>query len=329
MPSSISTQKLSAKLKTPPKQLQRITLTNDNLMQVTLCNFGARILSIKVPNKANRLIETTLNYDTDNDIQNDQCYMGATCGRVSNRIKDAKFTHEGTLYALIANEGSNILHGGDKGFSNRLWSITRPPVSGKNNSVTFQLQSPNGDQGFPGNLTAAVTYTLSNRNILSIDYKASCDTLCPISMCNHAYFHLGEKSINDLELQVNANNYTPIDEHNIPTGEFAATQNAFDFSHPQSLSTKLAIRDFDECFLVNNSHNARLISRENGLILDIHSDQLGLQVYTGNYLPIKHRAIALEAQGLIDAVNQANFQEEWVGPDHDYRKTIRYEFTSF
>lgn len=309
--------------------LQRVTLTNDNLMQVTLCDFGARILSIKVPDKANRLIETTLNYDTDKDITDDKSYMGATCGRVSNRIKNATFTHKNTLFSLNANEGSNMLHGGDKGFSNRLWSITPTPACGEKNSVTFKLQSPDGEQGFPGNLTALVTYTLSNKNVLSISYKAQCDTLCPINMCNHAYFHLGEKSIHKLKLQVNADTYTPIDEHNIPTGELAATQSAFDFSHPQTLSKKLATRDFDECFLVKNSHNARLISSENGLLLDIHSDQLGLQVYTGNYLPIKHRAIALEAQGLIDAVNQANFKEEWVGPEHDYRKTIRYEFTSF
>jgi aldose 1-epimerase len=309
--------------------LKRITLTNANLMQVTLCDFGARILSIKVPNKSKELVETTLNYYTDKEILNDESYMGATCGRVSNRIAGAKYEHKGHTYSLSNNEGANTLHGGEKGFSDQRWSMSDVQLSGENQTLTFTLISPNGDQGFPGKLTALVTYTLNNQNVLSIEYAATCEAMCPINMCNHTYFHLGENSIHGLKLQVNATSYTPIDKANIPTGEVAPAEQAFDFTQAKTLSEKLAMRDFDECFIVNDSHNARLTSSKTAIQLDIHSDQVALQVYTGNYLPIKHSAIALEAQGLINAVNQANFQEEWVGPGHDYKKTIRYVFTSF
>ena len=309
--------------------IKRITLTNDNLMQVTLCNFGARILSIKVPNKANRLFETTLNHTTDEDIKSDTAYMGATCGRVSNRIAGAKYAHNNKDVQLKANEGQNMLHGGANSFSHRFWSMASSDENAGTSSVTFTLFSPANDQGFPGNLTASVTYTLTNQNALIIDFAASCDADCPINMCNHTYFTLGEKSIHELVLQVFAEQYLPVDKNSIPTGSFADTRGSdFDFTEPQTLKDKINIRDFDECFVMNKAHNARLISKQNALALDIYSDQAGMQVYTGNFLPTKYQGIALEAQGLIDAVNQASFETDWVGPDNNYAKTIKYHFSA-
>ena len=321
---------LDSQLDQQSPKIERVTLTNNNLMQVTLCNFGARILSIKVPNQSNRLFETTLNHPTNEEIQTDTAYMGATCGRVSNRISGASYSHNNKDILLHANEGPNMLHGGSTSFSHRYWSMTSQGEGADISSVSFTLFSAAGDQGFPGNLTVSVTYTLNEQNTLTIDYAASCDADCPINMCNHTYFTLGEKSIHDLKLQVFAEQYLPVDSNSIPTGHFAKTRTTdFDFTVPQLLKDKLHNRDFDECFVMHQPHNARLISQKNRLILDIYSDQAGMQVYTGNFLPIKYQAIALEAQGLVDAVNQADFDADWVGPDKEYTKTIKYHFSTF
>jgi len=285
--------------------IERITLVNHNDLQVVIANYGARILSIKYRNGSGQWIETTQNFSTDEEILNDDFYMGATCGRVSNRISNASYSHEGVNYVLAANDGGNTLHGGPRGFSHCMWSLGPVITDAHSQSLTLSCLSKDGDQGFPGNLTANVTYKLTHDNQLLIEYFASSDKVGPINMCNHAYFTLGESSINNLTLSVNANKLLALNSNNIPTGEILTT---------------------------NNTHHGEaalactLASHANGITLSIYSNQTALQVYTGNYLPLKHSAIALEAQGLVDAVNQASFETDWVGPNQDYRKVVRYQF---
>jgi len=313
--------------------IERITLVNHNDLQVVIANYGARILSIKYRNGSGQWIETTQNFSTDEEILNDDFYMGATCGRVSNRISNASYSHEGVNYVLAANDGGNTLHGGPRGFSHCMWSLGPVITDAHSQSLTLSCLSKDGDQGFPGNLTANVTYKLTHDNQLLIEYFASSDKVGPINMCNHAYFTLGESSINNLTLSVNANKLLALNSNNIPTGEILTTNNTHFCKAPKSVSETLKHRDADDCYIIEQKPNhgeaalaCTLASHANGITLSIYSNQTALQVYTGNYLPLKHSAIALEAQGLVDAVNQASFETDWVGPNQDYRKVVRYQF---
>lgn len=306
------------------QSIQRISLTNKNDMQVTLCNYGARVLSIKVPKLNGELVETTLNHISDEEIVHDQAYMGATCGRVANRISNAKFMCNGNWVELEANENNNLLHGGIDSFSHRYWDIQQST----NNTVNFVLESPHGDQGFPGNMTVSTRYTLDDNNSLLIEYEAKCDALCPINLCNHTYFTMGESDIKALELQVNAAKYIPVNEESIPLGTVSPVSPALDFRKPQKLNDKLKLRDFDDCYIVDSKHCVTLSSHANQLALQIESNQLGMQVYTGNALDKKYSAIALEAQGLIDAVNHGALSTDWVSPDAPYSKFVKYQFLS-
>jgi aldose 1-epimerase len=306
------------------QSLQHISLTNTNNMQVTLCNYGARVLSIKVPNKNGKLVETTLNHTNDEDIVSDQAYMGATCGRVANRISGAKFMCDGAWVKLEANENNNLLHGGIDSFSHRYWDIQQ----NTGNSVKFVLESPHGDQGFPGKMRVSVNYTLNDDNALLIEYDAQCDALCPINLCNHTYFTMGESDIKSLELQVNATKYIPVNEESIPLGTISPVSPALDFRKPQTIKDKLKLRDFDDCYVVDSEQCVVLTSHVNQLALHIESNQLGMQVYTGNALSKKYAAIALEAQGLIDAVNHGALSTDWVSPDAPYSKFVKYQFLS-
>ncbi|MFT5669986.1 MAG: aldose 1-epimerase [Glaciecola sp.] len=316
--------------------IQRITLSNNQNMQVVIANYGARILSIQYKNSDNIWLETTLNEDVDSHILNDNCYMGATCGRVSNRIKGAQYFHKGKSIKLDTNEGENTLHGGAGGFSQCFWTLSPVVVTSENNqSVTLTYISPDGDQGFPGNLTAQVIYTLTHDDHLIIEYKASCDKVSPINMCNHAYFTLGEPSIHAMKLTVFADKYLPVDEKNIPTGKIFAANGMHNYMQAVTLGKRIALKDIDDCYvLVKNSTQKAsqlacvLTSNRNKISLSISTNQIAMQVYSGNYLPVKYSAIALEAQGLVDAVNQPGFATDWVGPNQNYRKVIDYYFQS-
>lgn len=300
-------------------------------MRVKLSNYGARILSIQVANKYGEHIEATLNHQTDTEIENDVFYMGATCGRISNRLSKAQFIIDNKIIKLDANEGENLLHGGQDSFSHRYWEVEDLQQNNADAQITFILLSEDGDQGFPGNLNAKVRYTLTETNQLHIDYWAKSDALCPINMCNHTYFNLGASSINKLKLTVNANHYLPVDKGNIPLGEIRFLPPELDLKHEQLLKLKLNILDLDHCYVLekNTSFAAKLSSEEQGISLIIKTDQDAIQVYSGNYLPQKHAAIALEAQGLVDAPNQAGFACDWVGPNNDYRKYVNYQFISY
>lgn len=310
------------------KKITNYILTNAQGMQVTVCNYGARILSIKVPNKTNQIIETTLNHQTDHDVINDVFYMGATCGRISNRLNGAQFNVGNKTIKLQPNEGKNLLHGGKSSFSHRYWHLEHLQQNKDDAQLIFSLLSEDGDQGFPGNLTVKVCYSLTTNNELRIDYQAKSDALCPINMCNHAYFNLGSKNIDELLLNVSAKRYLPVDEQNIPTGEISSLTAALDLNNTKPLHTKLSLIDLDHCYVLekNKEFAAVLRNEQQGVLLAIATDQVAMQVYSGNFLPIKHSAIALEAQGLVDAPNQAGFACDWVGPDNDYQKFVTYKF---
>lgn len=313
------------------KKLERVLLSNRNNMQVELVDFGARINAIRVPNNSNQLIEVTHSDQRDSDILKDAAFKGATCGRVANRIGNASFTSNSILYPLAANEGKHILHGGNGGFSQRFWQIKDHTKHFHADTVTFELVSEDLDQGFPGNVTAKVCYCLTHDNTLNIHFSAVSDKLSPMNMCNHTYFHLGEHDIQDLRLQVFAARYLEIDADSIPTGQCPDVNDLVNLQRPTKLCEFLPKRPLDHCYILNKVAPIAAILRsdKHGLQLNITSNQAGMQVYTGAHLSAPFTAIALEAQGLPDAVNHPNLECDWVSPEQPYSRYVTYQFLSY
>ncbi|MFC3123400.1 aldose epimerase family protein [Agaribacter flavus] len=309
--------------------LNKVELTNTNGMSVTLCDFGARILSIKFPLSDGTLVETTENLESDEDILNDCAYMGATCGRVANRISSAGFTLNGQRYNLDENETNKTLHGGSVGLGKRIWHVSPVIAEDTYQEVTFHIRSADGDQGFPGNMDVSCIYKLDDDNTLTQRFVATTDKDCPINLCDHTYFNLGAKHLNELSLQVLADEYIPVDENSIPLGHFAPVDEIMDFREERPFANVLSIKDYDECYRVAKPGSlvAVLKHLNTGLRLDISSDQPGIQVYTGNYLPTKHSAVALEAEGFPDAINQAAFDADIVTPAQPYHRYVKYSFS--
>jgi len=301
-------------------------LINQHNMQVEVCNYGARILSIKVANNQGELIETTQNHYNIAHILNDDAFMGATVGRVCNRISGAQFAIDGTCFKLQANEGENLLHGGEDGFDKRVWNTEG--VKANNTSIRFTLVSVDGDQGFPGELTVSVDYQLTDNNELIIKYQAITTKATPINLCNHAYFHLGERHIRDLNIQINADEYLPVNAQSIPLGSFCSvTGTKFDLQTMSDLNDKLDSDGYDHCYKIKQAVCARVESKNTRICLEVETDHLGLQFYTGNFLPNKQSALCLEAQGYPDAINHDTLEHDILRPKETYKRTVIYRFS--
>ena len=271
-------------------RLKKFTLRNEKGMQVELCDFGARILSIKVPSKDGKLLETTLNHANDEDIINDEFYMGASVGRTCNRISNSQFSLDGVEFTISNNDGVNHLHGGEVGFSKRIWHTKGTNVHG--NSLTFELHSQDGDQGYPGAVDAQVLFTLNENNELRLDFSATSTKSTPINFCNHVYFNMGEKNIYNLELRIQADAYLPVDVESIPLGYFDTVVNTqFDFNQSSVLAVRLKVDTFDNCYQAKNTKMATLTSRKHKISLEVESDQVGIQFYSGNFLPTAQSAL--------------------------------------
>ena len=323
-------------------ELEIITLTNDNGMVVEIINFGARIKSIKFPVHG-KPKEMILGYDTAKDYLTDEFYLGATCGRVCNRIAGGKFELDGHQVQLSLNDGENCLHGGVDNFSKRCWKIESETVT--DSSVTLSLTSPDGDQGFPGTLNLSVTYQLSADNELSIQYYGNTDSATPVNLTNHAYFNLGEKDCQSLYLQMMSSTLLETDSANIPTGHIisvAATD--YNFREPvsigyrqqhtedESLKTK---KGYDHCFVLDNTPFEQpkviLTSLKNQITLSVYTDQATLQLYTGYYLSgnfSSYQGVCLEAQNYTDADNNKHFPSNVLQPNQKYQRKIIYKFES-
>lgn len=306
------------------KKLSRYTLQNRLGMQVELCNFGARILTIKYPDKRGELVELTLNHKNNEGILNDDSFMGATVGRVCNRIANASFTLKDRLHKLTANEGNNTLHGGPKGFDKCFWDV----VTHTSDAIRFALISPAGDQGFPGEVTVSVEYRLNERDELHIGYMATSTEATPINLCNHAYFTMGEKIMSDCSLWINADRYLPLNHESIPIGTFDTVDNTdLDFRQLTPLKQRLHTTDYDHCYELNTSQAAELIGNNSGIRLTLSTNQVALQLYSSNHLKPKHSALCLEAQGFTNAINQPEFHPDILKPNQIYQKEVVYGFS--
>ncbi len=330
------------------KKVELITIEKDNIA-AQFSNFGARGISLSVPDKDGESRDIVLGY-TKLESYRDAAgrNSASTVGRFANRIAKGQFYIDSTLYNVTRNEGENHIHGGKDGFAVKVWNIKQVSDS----SVTMQYFSADGEEGFPGNLTVELTYTLTEDRALKIDYKASTDKATVINLTNHAYFNLNgdNSSTLDNELYIAASQYTPVSEQRIPTGEIAKVEGTpLDFSMPHPIGDSInsnhyatkSAKGYDHNFVFDSRDiselKASLYSPVSGITLELYTNQPAVQIYTSNYLNKSDNCkggvtytprcgVALEAQNFPDAPNHANFPSAVLRPDQVYTQTTIYKF---
>jgi len=326
------------------RTIRSFTLQAENGLAVELLDYGATLRSIRVPT-AHGVVETLLNYPDVQDYLRDPFFLGSTVGRYAGRIADGKFELNGELCLLDRNdrEFGHCLHGGAGGFHSRFWAVDEDPRS---NAVAFRLESPDGDQGFPGNLTVTVRYSLVNDLCLQIDYFAEADADTVINLTNHAYFNLnGEhSSVGNHQVWINSELYLPMGGDMLPTGDVANVKGSvFDFRSKAELGPRLASSapqlalvggGFDHFFMLNKAMKypaiaASLASPETGIRLKFYSSRPGVQFYTGNHLtdPFpRHSGLCLEFQNAPNAPNTVGFPSAVLTAGHLWHRQLVMEF---
>jgi aldose 1-epimerase len=321
------------------------TLTNNAGDQVGVTNYGCIVTSWHTKDKAGTQSNIVLGFDNLQSYRDKSPLYGAAVGRYANRIANARFAINGTTYNLVANNGKNHIHGGTKGFDKQVWEGAA--ATDGTASVTLTYRSPDGEEGYPGNLTATVTYTLTDSNELKIDYTAATDKATPVNLTNHSYFNLtGDVNHTVLNhvLQVHAGRYTPADEAKIPTGEIApVTGTPLDFRQPRSIGERIALitNGYDHNFVLDDTgtalkHTAMLWDSVSGRKMDVYTTEPGVQLYTGNFLdgsiktpdgkPVKkHAGLCLETQHFPDSPNNPRFPTTLLQPGTVYRSTTVYK----
>jgi aldose 1-epimerase len=324
------------------------TLQNDQL-RVRITDFGGRMVSIEAPDRNGQSDHVLLGFATVAGYRTAGSF-GTLLGRYANRIAAGSFTLDGQTYTLSRNDGNNTLHGGAEGFSKRLWDVASAeanPVP----TLTLIHVSPDGDQGFPGEVTVQATYQL-NADSLSLKFEARTTKPTIINLSAHPYFNLGGPGSGDVldgEVTIAAEAFLPTDAGQIPTGEIRSVDGTpFDFRQATRLGARLRQPDpqifiglgYDHCFVLRGDGPAvKVVDRISGRVLEIHTDQPGVQVYTGNKLSgtfaghggVIYRqsaGLAIEPQGFPDAPHHANFPSAVLRPGEIYRRYIRYRFTS-
>lgn len=320
--------------------MKRITLTNKRGMAVDILSLGARVASIRFP-VAGKPMEMTLGYQDDSQYADDSFYLGATCGRVCNRISNAQFSLDGRAYQLVKNDNDNCLHGGVNNFSHRTWQVEEASLTQQN--VRLTLCSADGDQGFPGDVKVSVNYRLTEDNQLRIEFFANTNAATPVNLTNHTYFNLGEPDARALKLQINANNYLELDDANVPTGKILSVADTdFDLNHQAPVGRREKVSEdssitsrlgFDHCFVLNNNDmtqpNAVLTSLKNKLKMTLFTDQKAIQLYTGAYLSkpfLPYQGLCLEAQNFTNAINIGHFPSCVLRENQQYRQRITLAF---
>lgn len=334
--------------------------------KATITDFGAILTSLQVPGKDGKAVDVVLGFDSLEGYAAKHPYFGATCGRVANRIAAGQFELDGKSYQLATNNEPNHLHGGLVGFDKKLWKAT-PRISEKGPAVDFEMVSPAGDEGYPGQLTAKTTYTLTPEGELWVEMSATCDAPTIVNMAHHSYWNLAghaSGTVHGHELSVTADRYLPVDAGSIPTGEFAAVAGtpfdlrperrpaavlgdaikglpaSADGKNPGGIDHNYVVRDWKPDGALRSV--AILRDPASSRSMEILTDQPGIQVYTGNYLDgsvtgkggaayTKQAAICLETQKYPDAIHHAG-QADWpsvrLDPGQTYRHTMVHRFTA-
>jgi aldose 1-epimerase len=327
-------------------------LTNNAEMKVAITNYGGRVVGLVVPDKKGRPVDVVLGFDSLEGYQKStELYYGALIGRVGNRIADGRFSIDAIEYRLPRNNGPNTLHGGLKGFQGVVWGAEQPSDS----SLVLNYFSPQGEEGFPGNLEVKVLYTLTSQNGLKVEYWAQTDALTPVNLTSHAFFNLngeGSGTINNHTLMVNAGYFTPVDSTLIPTGELRSVSNTpFDFRTPVKIGSRLDTtantqlkygKGYDHNFALNPSEKkipmaAQVEGDISGIVMSVYTNEPGLQFYGGNFMQGKNSlksgvkdefrtSFCLETQHFPDAVNQPGFPSILLDKGEEYYSVTLYEF---
>ena len=336
-------------------EVYKYTLTNANGMSVVISNFGATILNINVPDKVGELADVIGGYDDLQSYIEADGYQGAIIGRVGNRICRGQFTLDGVDYNMFINNGPNHLHGGKEGFDKKIWQVLSLNDDAEP-SVKLFLLSKDKDEGYPGNLSVTITYTLTDDNSIAIHYEATTDKRTIINLTNHAYFNLGgynSGKIYEHVLWLDADTYLPTDETLIPTGEIKSVQGTpFDFRLPKMIGRDIHLHDrdliiaggYDHCLNFTGGETklpklrAKVVHEQSGRVMEMYTNQPCVQFYSGNFLtndkfPFKNNcsqhkqmAFCLETQHMPDAINHDNFTSVILNPDEKYDYTTIYKF---
>ncbi len=331
------------------KTISLFTLYNKKGMSCDITNYGAKIIRLMVPDKNGKFDDVVLGFDTLEEVIEKEIYYGAICGRFANRIKDGKFSIDSVEYTLPINNGTNSLHGGVHGYNEKVWTVK----SVSQQELVLELFSPDGEEGYPGNLTITCTYILSDENEIKIHYEATTDKPTVIGLTNHSYFNLkgaGNGTIKDHVLQINADFYTILDESFAPSGEIRPVQEtSFDFRKP----TLIGHRIDDEAFVPGwGIDNNWCISKEqagdcslagvvteptSGRKMEVFTTQPGMQIYTANWVEKqvgkdgkiydRQDAICLETQGFPNSPNVAHFPSSLLRPEGKYDEWCIYKFS--
>src|SRR5688572_839244 len=340
---------------TEGQQADIFTLTNANAVEVKVISFGGIVVSLRAPDREGRLDDVVLGYDSlDGYLRNNSPYFGAIIGRYANRIARGRFVLDGKEYALATNNRPNHLHGGVRGFDKVVWEgkeFKRPDEAG----VVFTYTSRDGEEGYPGTLTARVTYTLNDRNEFAVDYHATADKPTHVNLTHHSYFNLAGDGVCDIldhELMINADRFTPIDTTSIPTGVLAPVEGtAFDFRTATKIGARIEGneeqlrngRGYDHNFVLKRDAGAglvlaaRAVEPKSGRVLEVFTTEPGIQFYSGNFLDGSIRGksghvysqrcgFCLESQHYPDSPNRKEFPSTILRPGEQYESRTVFAF---
>jgi aldose 1-epimerase len=330
--------------------IEQYKLTNAKRVVAKIITYGAIVTELQVPDRNGKLGDIVLGFDNLSQYLEKHPYFGAAIGRVANRIAQGKFTLDGKSYTLALNDGPNHLHGGLKGFDKVVWKAE--PVKAENGvAVKFSYTSPDGEEGYPGNLSVTVTYTLTDNNELKIDYTATTDKATPVNLTNHSYFNLaGAGDILGHELMLAADQFTPVDETLIPTGEIKAVKGTpMDFTKSMAIGSRMdqltnKPRGYDHNYVLNSGGKklalaARVYEPKTGRVMEIQTTEPGIQFYSGNFLDgtlkgkggaiyKQYAAFCLETDHFPDSANRASFPSVILRPGQTYTQTTLHTFSA-
>jgi len=338
------------------KQVDLYVLSNKNGVEVDITNFGAAVVSLKVPDRHGKTDDVVLGYDDLDGYLHDKSYFGATVGRYANRIAHGKFTLNETTYTLAKNDGENHLHGGVRGFNKVVWEAKDVSTA---DAAALQLNylSKDGEEGYPGNLSVQVTYTLTNNNELKIDYAATTDKDTVLNLTHHSYFNLAGQGKGDIlqhQLLLHASRFTPVDATLIPTGEIRSVKGTpLDFASATAIGSRIGQDDeqlklghgYDHNFVLDGGTGgapvlaAQVYEPSSGRVMEVWTTQPGIQLYSGNFLNDTIRgksgstyqrraAFCLETQHFPDSPNKPNFPSTILKVGGQFKSSTTYKFSS-
>lgn len=335
-----------------PDMLALYTLRNSIGMEARVTPYGATIQKLTTPDREGKFEDIVLGFDTVEEYMQGSPYFGAVVGRYGNRIANARFELDGEEYTLANNNGRNSLHGGVKGFDKVQWTVDHVD----SRSIALSYISADGEEGFPGQVSAELIYTLTDDNELRIDYRATTDKATPLNLTNHSYFNLAGHDSGDIlghVVEINADAFTPVDDTLIPLGEIRAVDGTpFDFRNATAIGERVDGEDeqlgfgggYDHNWVLNRdgdglSMAARVSDPGSGRVMEVHTTEPGLQFYVGNFLDgsnvgkggavYGHRTgFCMETQHYPDSPNQVNFPSTILRPGDVYETTTVYRFSA-